>query len=189
MKTASQLAQFLSVVVPQDPPAAHGMAAAAAAANAAGAARLQALAATPLTTPSVLLGARMRKQQALWEGARTAQPQPQAGAEADTPQDTAGAGGGDGASGSEPRGAMAEAAAVVAAADTSNSASMLAAVQLLVAAGKGGRLLQEVAAGWDSYALMQQQDLFGALRQPVSSGDWEQLEGRIQVVHDLASLF
>jgi hypothetical protein len=84
---------------------------------------------------------------------------------------------------------MAEAAAVVAAADTSNSASMLAAVQLLVAAGKGGRLLQEVAAGWDSYALMQQQDLFGALRQPVSSGDWEQLEGRIQVVHDLASLF
>ncbi|KAI3438862.1 hypothetical protein D9Q98_001279 [Chlorella vulgaris] len=189
VKTASQLAQFLSVVVPQDPPAAHGMAAAAAAANAAGAARLQALAATPLTTPSVLLGARKRKQQALWEGARTAQPQPQAGAEADTPQDTAGAGGGDGASGSEPRGAMAEAAAVVAAADTSNSASMLAAVQLLVAAGKGGRLLQEVAAGWDSYALMQQQDLFGALRQPVSSGDWEQLEGRIQVVHDLASLF
>jgi hypothetical protein len=36
---------------------------------------------------------------------------------------------------------------------------------------------------------MQQQDLFEALRLPVSSGDWEQLEGRLQVALDLASLF
>ena len=48
---------------------------------------------------------------------------------------------------------------------------------------------QEVVAGWGGYPLMQQQDLFGALRLPVSSGDWEQLEGRLQVALDLASLF
>jgi len=36
---------------------------------------------------------------------------------------------------------------------------------------------------------MQQQDLFGALHQPISSGDWDQLEERLQVALDLASLF
>ncbi len=66
---------------------------------------------------------------------------------------------------------------------------MLTALRLLVLGGKGGKLLREVVAGWSGYSLMQQQDLFGALQLPVSSGDWEQLEGRLQVALDLASLF
>lgn len=49
--------------------------------------------------------------------------------------------------------------------------------------------LQEVADGWGGYSDLQQQDLFGALQLPVAAGDWEQLEGRLQVALDLASLF
>lgn len=66
---------------------------------------------------------------------------------------------------------------------------MLSALRLVAAAGQGGRLLQEVVAGWGAYSQLQQQDLFGALQLPASSGDWEQVEGRLQVALDLASLF
>lgn len=49
--------------------------------------------------------------------------------------------------------------------------------------------LQEVVAGWHTYSDLQQQDMFAALRLPAASGDWDQLEGRLQVALDLASLF
>lgn len=52
-----------------------------------------------------------------------------------------------------------------------------------------GCVVQEVVEGWGGYPLMQQQDLFGCLRFPVCNGDWDQLEGRLQVALDLASLF
>jgi hypothetical protein len=75
------------------------------------------------------------------------------------------------------------------AADTGDSASMLGALRQLATAGVGGRLLQEVVAGWEGYPLMQQQDMFGAVTLPARSGDWDRLEERLQVALDLASLF
>lgn len=48
---------------------------------------------------------------------------------------------------------------------------------------------QDVAAAWGDYALMQQQDMFNAMQLPVSNGDWDQLQERLQVALELASLF
>ena len=48
---------------------------------------------------------------------------------------------------------------------------------------------QEVVSSWAGYSEVVQQDLFTALQMPVAGGDWEQLEGRLQVALDLASLF
>ena len=50
-------------------------------------------------------------------------------------------------------------------------------------------VFQEVVANWSSYSELAQQDMFSALQLPVAGGDWEQLEGRLQVALDLASLF
>lgn len=49
--------------------------------------------------------------------------------------------------------------------------------------------LQEVVASWGNYSELVQADLFTALQMPVAGGDWDQLEGRLQVALDLASLF
>jgi hypothetical protein len=46
-----------------------------------------------------------------------------------------------------------------------------------------------VLAAWPGYSLLQRQDLFGSLRQPVQEGRWEAAEERLQVALDLASLF
>lgn len=51
------------------------------------------------------------------------------------------------------------------------------------------RPLQEVTSGWDGYPLLQQQDLFGALRAAVGAGDWDQIEEKLEVALSLASLF
>lgn len=48
---------------------------------------------------------------------------------------------------------------------------------------------QDVVASWAAYSEGVQQDVFTALQMPVAGGDWDQLEGRLQVALDLASLF
>lgn len=46
-----------------------------------------------------------------------------------------------------------------------------------------------MVASWAAYSEGVQQDVFTALQMPVAGGDWDQLEGRLQVALDLASLF
>lgn len=190
IRTAPQLCQFLAAVVPQDPPAAPGTAAAAAAAAEAQPGRPLSANIMPVA-PAPLAGARKRKQHA--------SPEDEYGVP--LPRSRSGTPAIDGAGAGEPQqqqaqqqgaassDALAGAALAVAAANTSDSQSMLSALRLVAAAGKGGSLLQQVVAGWAQYSDLQQQDLFGALQLPASTGDWEQAEGRLQVALDLASLF